>query len=272
MTSFDPVRAAVRVLDVLRILNEEGPSTATAVAGHASLPQPTVIRLLETLIATGYVYKLEESSVYGVTARTLSLSSGFDATSRIVQLARTSIEKLRADIGWPSNLAVFVEADAAMSIAYTNRSVHGMSMPGRLGARLPLLVTSVGMAFLAHQDTSERTIILDRLRASKSAWDTDPAHWIDLDQRISTVKARGYALANESYLQDLYDSKIWAVAVPIIVNGRVTAALSTMILQNAGAPQRLLKQVLPPLEQTARTIGEQIMVDTGSLSPAHGRA
>ncbi|RYE60497.1 MAG: hypothetical protein EOO82_03140 [Oxalobacteraceae bacterium] len=227
-----------------------------------------MIRLLETLIATGYVYKLEESSLYGVTARTLSLSSGYEANSRIVQLARTSVEKLRADIGWPSNLAVFVEADAAMSIAYTNRSVHGMSMPGRLGARLPLLVTSVGMAFLAHQDPSERSIILDRLRASKSAWDTDPAHWIDLDERISNIRTRGYALAEDSYLQDLYDSKIWAVAVPIIVNGRVTAALSTMILQNAGTPHRLLKQVLEPLEQTARTIGEQIMADANGSSAA----
>src|SRR4051794_24902112 len=141
MTSFEPVRAVLRGLEVLRVLNEGGPMTATAISNGTDLPQPTIIRILETLMAAGYVYKTEEANIYGVTARTLSLSSGFDANSRIVQLSQHLIEDLRTEIGWPTNLAVFVDADAAMSIVYTNRKAYGMSMPGRLGARLPLLVT-----------------------------------------------------------------------------------------------------------------------------------
>ncbi|CAO3436454.1 helix-turn-helix domain-containing protein [Azospirillum doebereinerae] len=261
MTSFEPVKAVLRALDVLRLLNEEGPLTTSMLAGRANLPQPTVIRLLETLMAAGYVYKDPETNVYGVTARTLELSRGFDANSRLVQIAKPLIEELRARIGWPSSLAVYVEADNGMSIAYTNREAYGMSMPGRLGARLPLLVTSVGGAFLSNLPPQERDAILARLKGSHSQWDSDPEYWGKLDTKIATVQANGYALAEEKYLEVVYDSRIWSVAVPVIVEGRVAAALSTQIIRHAGQPRRLLTQVLPALTQTAADIGSRLMAD-----------
>ncbi len=261
MTSFEPVRAIIRGLDVLRILNEDGPSAATAIARRVQLPQPTVIRLLETLMSAGYVYKLERSNIYGVTARTLALSSGFDANSRIVQLAQPLIEDLRAEIGWPCSLAVYVEADAAMSIVYTNRNAHGMSMPSRLGVRLPLLVTAVGTVFLASLSADELAPLLTRLKGSKSRWDTDSDFWSGLDDRLSLAQQSGYALAADDYLDDIYDSMIWAVAVPVRVHGQPTAALSTMVLRNAGQQSRLVRQVLPALQQTADQIGARLTAD-----------
>lgn len=267
MTSFEPVRAVLRGLEVLRVLNEGGPMTATAISNGTDLPQPTIIRILETLMAAGYVYKTEEANIYGVTARTLSLSSGFDANSRIVQLSQHLIEDLRAEIGWPTNLAVFVDADAAMSIVYTNRKAYGMSMPGRLGARLPLLVTGVGTAYLAFLDPDARAAVLQRLRTSKSAWDSDRAYWKNLDERLELVRANGYALAHEAYLEDVYGSKIWSLAVPLSVNGKVTAALSTMVLHNAGPQHKLLKQLLPSLRRTAEQITSKLVADAVGPGP-----
>lgn len=271
MTSFEPVRAVLRGLEILRLLSEEGPQTSSGLASRTRLPQPTVVRLLETLIAAGYVYKEADGNGFGVTARTLALSRGFDANSRLVQIAKPLIEELRVRIGWPSSLAVFVEADTAMSIAYTNREAYGMSMPGRLGARLPLLATSVGKAYLGSLPEADRASTLDRLKTSHSRWDSDPELWQTLPEKIAAVQADGYALAEQKYLDAIYDGRIWSVAVPVTVTvpatvgGRAAAVLSTQIIRNAGQPRRLLAQVLPVLKQTATAIAGRLHADaTGS--------
>ncbi|MBB6181940.1 IclR family transcriptional regulator [Pseudorhizobium flavum] len=258
MAAFRPVRALQRGLDVLRLLNEESPRTATTLARDTKLPQPTVVRILETLIASGYVYKNKDTSEFAVTARVLSLSQGYDAGSRLVQLAQPLIEQLRSAIGWPSNLAVYLDSEAAMSIAYTNRSAMGLSVPGRLGARLPLLVTGVGRVLLASVTEEKRAQIFGQLKKSKSLWDTDPQFWQGLDEILAETRSRGYAFADQSYLDDIYDSRIWAVAVPITVKGEVTAAISTLILQGTGPRDKIVGRVLPRLRKTADEIGRQL--------------
>lgn len=258
MTAFRPVRALQRGLDVLRLLNEESPRTATTLSRDTQLPQPTVVRILETLIASGYVYKNGDTSEFAVTARVLSLSQGYDASSRLVQLAQPMIEELRSAIGWPSNLAIYLESEGAMSIAYTNRSATGLSVPGRLGARLPLLVTGVGRVFLASLSNEKRAQVFRQLKKSKTFWDTDPQFWQGLDKTLAEAKSRGYAFADQSYLDDIYDSKIWAVAMPIRVKGEVTAAISTLILQGTGPRDKMVARILPRLSKTVDGIGRQL--------------
>ena len=131
MTAFEPVRALVRGLDVLRFVSENSRLTASEIAKRLDIPQPTIVRILETLIAVGYVYRDLDAATFGVTAKTKSLSSGYDMSSRVAQLAQPTIEALRQEIGWPSNLSVPV--GRSMVIAYTNRAAHGLSMPGRFG-------------------------------------------------------------------------------------------------------------------------------------------
>ncbi|CAM5184645.1 hypothetical protein ARD30_09070 [Bosea thiooxidans] len=260
MPSFEPVRAITRGLTVLRLVSEQSPITATDLARAAKLPQPTVVRILETLIEAGYVYRRSDGVTFGVTARTKVLSSGYDATSRLVQLAEPLIETLRAEIGWPSNLATL--EDDAMVIVYTNRNAKGLSIPGRLGARIPLLATGVGIMQLAGLPPDALQDQLERLRQSKELWDASPELWEGLDERLATARQNGYAFAHERYLDAVYQSQIWAVAVPIIVDGRTVAALSSLVLRGAGPRQRLLDSILPALRRTSATIGSQLAAET----------
>ncbi|MBE2278319.1 MAG: helix-turn-helix domain-containing protein [Rhodobacteraceae bacterium] len=261
MPSFEPVRAIVRGLQILRVISESGPISTTDIAKQLKLPQPTVVRMLETLVSAGYVYRLEKTAVFGVTARTLTLSKGFAATSRLVQLATPLIENLRSEIGWPSNLATYEQG--AMSIAYTNRSEQGMSIAGRLGARLPVLATGVGMAYLAHLSRDELDTRLAEIRRSDSRWDSNPEMLNNLDQRLAKIRDAGYALAEQSYLDEIYHSQIWAVALPVIVDGRVVAGLSSLMLRSAGDTSHMLSKVLPPLRQAANEIAARLAEDAG---------
>jgi IclR family mhp operon transcriptional activator len=261
MSSFEPVRAILRGLQILRVISENGPIAAMDIAKQTKLPQPTIVRILETLVSAGYIYRLEKTALYGVTARTLTLSKGFAATSRLVQLATPLIEDLRTEIGWPSNLATFEHG--SMSIAYTNRGEHGMSISGRLGARIPVLVTGVGIAYLAHlpQDELERTLV--QLKTSDSRWDNNPEILKTVNDRLTEARRNGYALAEQAYLDEIYHSRIWAVAVPILVDGKVVAGLSSLMLSSAGPQSRMLAKVLPPLKKTAQAIADRLAEDSG---------
>ncbi|WP_122984371.1 helix-turn-helix domain-containing protein, partial [Mesorhizobium sp. ORS 3428] len=139
MSVFEPVRAVQRGLAVLRAISEQGPIAVSDIANLCKLPQPTVVRLVETLIEGGYVYRLAGKATYKVTGRTLALSRGYDPHFRLIELAVPVVEQLHIEIGWPSNLAVF-DGDA-MVIAYSNRAALGLSIPGRVGARIPLVAT-----------------------------------------------------------------------------------------------------------------------------------
>ncbi|MEI4473368.1 IclR family transcriptional regulator [Frigidibacter sp. MR17.24] len=252
MAAFQPVRAVVRALDVLSLVSEQGEITASAIARRLGLPQPTVVRILETLESCGYVYRCENGHGFAVSARTKTLSRGYDARSRLVQIARPEIDILHREVGWPSNLAV--REGRSMTIAYSNRAAYGMSMSGRLGAQIPFLATGVGLAYLAHMREQDRAPLLGQLRASPSRWDSDPALWERLPERLEQVRASGMGFADETYLDEIYQSRIWAVALPILVHGEVEAAVSCLVLRNAGTPEEQLPKILPALAAAAGAI------------------
>lgn len=261
MASFEPVRAIIRGLQILRVISEHGPIATMDIAKQVKLPQPTVVRILETLVSAGYIYRLERTALFGVTARTLTLSKGFAVTSRLVQLATPLIEDLRTEIGWPSNLATYEQG--AMSIAYTNRSEHGMSISNRLGARIPVLATGVGLVYLAYLPREELSLRLAELKRSDSRWDSNPEMLVGLEDRLAKIREQGFATAEPSYLSEIYHSQIWAVAVPVLVGNQPVAGLSSLMLRGAGSMDQVLTQVLPALQRTADAIALRLADEAG---------
>ncbi len=254
MPSYDPVRAIQRGLAVLRAISEHGPITIVDLVKRCGLPQPTTVRLLETLVAEGYVYRQQGEAAYRVTGRTLALSRGFDSKSYLLEVAAPIVDQMHVKIGWPSNLAVF-DRDAMM-ILYSNRASLGLSLPGRAGARIPLLATGVGLVTLAHMPEDERNAALAQVAAAGGRWDTHPRIASGLKEKLKEIQRDGHAFADEEYLEAVYQSRIWAVAVAIMTPaGKVQAALSSLVLSMAGERKRLLHTILPSLRAAAVKIG-----------------
>lgn len=255
MPSFEPVRAIQRGLSVLRAVSEHGPVSISDVVALCGMPQPTAVRMLETLVNEGYIYRQPGRTTYRVTGRTLTLSRGFDSRSRLLELAGPVVDQMHVEIGWPSNLAVF-DRDT-MVIVYSNRASLGLSVPGRMGARLPMLATGVGLIALAYMTDDERQAALQRAKAAGDHWDTTPRLTAGLPERLEQIRRNGYALADEEYLRTIYQSRIWAVAVPVMgADGQVHAALSSLVLRIAGERKRLMGIILPSLRAAAARIGD----------------
>lgn len=259
MSAFEPVRSVQRGILVLRTISELGPVTVSDIVSSCKLPQPTVVRLVETLIESGYVYRLAGKTTYKVTGRTLALSRGFDLHRRLTEIATPIVDQLHVEIGWPSNLAVY-DGDA-MVIVYSNRAALGLSIPGRVGARIPLLATGVGLVTLARMNAEERRLALAKAQAGGNRWDCDPSLLEALPQRLKQVQRQGHAFAEENYLDEVYQSRIWAVAVPIPSPAGEFIALSSLLLRMAGDRKRHLSKVLPRLTDAAERIGTLLLQD-----------
>jgi IclR family mhp operon transcriptional activator len=260
MASYEPVRAIQRGLAVLRAVSEHGPITIVDLVSRCGFPQPTIVRILETLVSEGYVYRQSGEATYRVTGRTLALSRGFDSKSRLLEVAAPIVDQMHIQTGWPSNLAVF-DRDA-MVIVYSNRTSLGLSLPGRTGARIPLLATGVGLATLAHMPDDERKAALSHARTAGGRWDNDPRIASGLSAKLTQICRDGHAFADEEYLEAVYQSRIWSVAVPIVSpEGKVQAAISSLVLSVAGERRRLLQTILPNLKTAASKIRDKLLAD-----------
>ena len=76
--SYPPVQSVCRALDVLRTVNRLRIASVQAIHEATGFPKPTIVRMLETLTAEGYVARDNMCGGYWVTSRVHELTSGHD--------------------------------------------------------------------------------------------------------------------------------------------------------------------------------------------------
>ena len=105
MESTRPIRALMRGLDALTVLNLRDGATVSEVAHEIRLPRTTVYRILETLCNAGFVFRDASDDRYRLTIMVRSLSDGFDDEAWVTQIAKPLIEDLCREIVWPVSIA-----------------------------------------------------------------------------------------------------------------------------------------------------------------------
>lgn len=257
MTSYQPVTAALRVLEILAALNR--PDVKPTVAGlHAAtgIDKATVVRMLETLIHAGYVLRDADQPVYRPTGKTLALGTGYDRHKVVGAIVADDLAAFRQRIGWPSDVALF-DHDA-MLVVHSSRPPEPMSFNRASGFRAPVLVTSLGLAWLAHCAETERTAFLMRAAADPGPENDlarDPAR---LEARLAEVRARGHATMDPGYSRAHYEGRFSSIGVPVMAGGRVFGAINAIYLLSALAPRAAAAQLLAPLQQVAARMAARL--------------
>lgn len=251
MPSFEPVNAVVRALDILRLINEFGPISVVDLQRRSAMPKATALRMVETLIAEGYVSR-SESALYAPTGKCLLLSSGFDSKASYVKAAEPVLAKLRDDIGWPSDFAIY--DNDAMLIVLASSELGVLSLTGQGAARAPLLRSALGRIYLAHLIDEERKNLVDRFLSVDMLAGTRR----QVEKTLSEARERGYAISDEAYLDALYPAGMHAIAVPVLGRKGPLAALNVLFLRKALSLDKGVKTLLPSLRSAARAIAEGI--------------
>jgi IclR family mhp operon transcriptional activator len=221
--------------------------------------------MLETLEHAGYVMRRDGGKRYMPTGRVLLLANGFQAHERVAQLAEPVLAALRERIGWPSDVAI-PDRDAMM-IAATSRAFDNLLLNRRSGARAPMLASAIGRAYLAACAAPRREEILVRLERSPEPFDRIAADRPAVERLVDDIRARGYAVPDDTYSKAVYQSATSGFAVAVLVSGAPVGSINLMFLTSTIGLQDAVASFLPALRSAAAQIGTAMEGDLDTHAP-----
>lgn len=252
------VRSLVRGLDLLAALNERNPATVTELTEASGLPKATVIRLLKTLCAEGYVVRELRGEGYRLTPYVRRLSRALHMENELFHAARPVLYELVQRTLWP--LQLLIAEGKSMLIEVSTRQVAPLTIRGLDTTRFPILGSASGLVLLAWMPAGERAELLARIARSsepQAALAKDPA---EIERQIAPIRRRGYS----ARVWTAITNRVNVVAVPVLVGDRAVASLCLECLDEAVGDDELERRFLPLLREGAAAIARGLEQSTGS--------
>jgi IclR family transcriptional regulator, acetate operon repressor len=244
------VQSVERAFELLEIIASAGPSIAFGeLAARAELPQPTIHRLVRTLLNMGYVRQLPNRH-YALGPKLIRL--GERAAQLIGAWSRPHLAELVERTGESANMAV-LDNDMAIYVAQVP-SPHSMRMFTEVGRRVFTHCTGVGKALLMQLPDDAVVTLLKRTGMPASSENTHTTEDA-LMRDIELSRSRGYAVDEGE--QEL-GVRCFAVPVP-------DAPTLTAISISGPASRLTLKsatKVTPLLKRVARDLASEFDKET----------
>lgn len=247
-----PIRALIRGLDALTVLNRRNGATVSEVAADIHLPRTTTYRVLETLCEAGYVFRDAADDRYRLTILVRGLSDGFDDEAWVSQIARPVLRELGREVVWPVAIATLAGTSMMMRETTDHRSPLAVERYAA-GFRIPLLTSASGRAYLAFCPTQQRDTLVDILSRSSRDEDRLARNPGELARILNEARAQGYATA----IRARRASDEIALAVPVRIGDDVLACLTLRFAATALPMQGALERFLPRLNGAAERIRTQ---------------
>jgi IclR family transcriptional regulator, mhp operon transcriptional activator len=249
MESTRPIRALMRGLDALTVLNLRDGATVSEVAQEIRLPRTTVYRILETLCNAGFVFRDAADDRYRLTILVRALSDGFDDEAWVTQIAKPFIHELCREIVWPVAIATLSGTTMLVRESTDHSSPLAIERYSA-GFRAPLLTTAAGRVYLANSPQQQREMLIDVLARSNKDEDKQARGRAELLRSLGEIKAAGYATAARTrrLMEEI------SIAVPVQLHDRVLASLTVRFAASAVPLKSGLERFVPKLRQCAARI------------------
>jgi IclR family mhp operon transcriptional activator len=252
MAPGNSVMPVVRALRVLEALNHKPASSLGDLHAVTGLPKPTLVRLLGTLIATGYAARISSEAGYRITDHVLALSSGLRLIDRIVDAAVPAMSQFTRDHAWP--VALGKVRDGVVVPLHSTGPQSPLSFE-RVGYSMTfrLMYTALGQAHLGFCDTEERQRLIGNLLPDAELEILGLRTVRSIEAHLAAVRRRGYAITLKSR-----NLKLLGLAVPVRQGRRVLACLVMRFPRSVMTPEQAAERYLGPLNLTARAIVKAI--------------
>lgn len=247
-----PIRALHRGLAVLSELNKLQRAAINTLAAAVRLPRTTTYRILETLRAAGFVERDAHDECYRPAIKVRALSDGFDDEALIALIARPLLAHLGAQLVWP--VAVATPSGAAMMIREAADRQSQLPLEHfSAGARVPMLASAAGRAYLAFCSTAQRDSLLELLSRSSLPEDRLARDRVELERLLRETLAQGYGMAHRARRSFEETS----LAIPVRAKERILAAVTVRYAADAVPLRQALEQFIPKMREVARRIEAQ---------------
>lgn len=255
MESTRPIRALMRGLDALMVLNMRDGATVSEIAHEIRLPRTTVYRILETLCSAGFVFRDDGDDRYRLTIMVRSLSGGFDDDAWVSSIAKPLIEELGRELVWPVSVATL----SGTSLVVRETTDHSSPLAGErysAGHRLPLLSSAGGRIYLSFSPAPQRDALIDILARSGREEDRlARAPRTDLSRILAEVKAQGYAVTSRTRRL----AEEISLSVPVLAEERIISCLTVRFTATAVPLKTALERFLPRLKACAGRISNSFV-------------
>lgn len=250
--SYPPVESVRRALEILRIVNRLRIASVTEIHAATGLPKPTIVRMLETLIADGCVARDNMYGGYRVTCRARELNAGYDGISMVIEASRALAIELTRKLKWPIGIGV-VDGDA-LSVQFWTGAISPWAHTNTvLGLRPNFLTSAMGRAYLAFCPADEREHILAAMRADPR-FALGPEKEAEFRALLARLRANGYAIRDPR----TDPKETVTLAMPLCLGDRVLAAISISFYKSALHPHEISKQIVEPLRETRLRIEQNL--------------
>jgi DNA-binding IclR family transcriptional regulator len=243
------------VLDrAFRLLAAFGPEQRslplTALSGRAGLPKPTALRLARKLAELGALERTD-SGEYVIGLRLLEVAALAPRGHGLRAVALPYLEDLHHATGQHVLLAV---RDGAAAVLVERLSARGAGqVMYRVGGRLPLHSTGVGLVLLAHAPARLQDEVLSQDLTLRPENIVRTARQIRA--QLAAIRQEGVAVTARSWPEPVI-----SVAAPITAGpGSPIAALSVVTPAGAAEPAGLRPAVVAVARAGSRAVSEETL-------------
>lgn len=258
------LRAVSRTLEVLRVLNRKGHASVLEISRLSNISRPALYRILETLEKDGYVQREAHGASYRLTSLVLQLSVGYRDQDWLTELVEPYLERLQRDLVWPTDFATY--EFGRMLLRDTTRRTSPWDFDGaKVGLRLPVLHTSLGLAYLASLDEAGIEGVLTTLRRSDDPMDALAHEVKNVSSRIAAVRKAGFALRPPGFFTHTN-------TIAVALRGHIgpLGALGVTFAVSAMTSEEAVKRLLPPLikarDDLSLKLAERVLADDDAMA------
>lgn len=256
----DRVEAAARTLLLLEELNRHRVAPLDTLHKATALPKSTIVRLLKSLCAMGYVANDRRQGGYAVTSRVKSLSNGFHGDPLVVEAARPWAIAFTRQHQWP--VAIAVRDELAVAVRFSTIPDSPVSpFHATINTRLSLLGRALGRAYIAFCSSGERSSLLDLLARSAEHENTFARDRGRALAMLAAIRRLGYA--ERDPLVEPRSSG--TIAVPIIVDERVLATVGMTYFKSAVRHRDITERYVPLITALGSNIARSVAAHRNSL-------
>jgi DNA-binding IclR family transcriptional regulator len=187
--------AVERALAILEaVAQKDSGMTNSEISRKLAIPKSTASYILRTLEQCGYLRREQDSGLYRLGLKVLSLSRGVQTGRDIKEAALPVLQRLVEHSGLTAHLAVLDHG----KMVY----IEKVESPGFIqtstwvGKRMQVNSTSVGKAIAAHLPKAETEAILKEHGLKRRTAKTITLH-TKFMQELEKVRAKGYAVDDE---------------------------------------------------------------------------
>ncbi|MGO4605936.1 IclR family transcriptional regulator [Variovorax sp. 2RAF20] len=251
------VRSAARVLDLLEYFaGIEGDATLAAVTEAMEMPKTTVLALLKTLCARGYLLR-DGRGLYSLNE--IFASQGFGwASSRLVRLLSAAdpiLQKFAEQVGETALLGALTP-DGQVKVLVQTLTTQPIRYQTDVGRTVPVYCTAMGRILLSESLIDERNALLAKhpIGSFTTSTLTDPAK---IHEQMDIARDQGYCV-----VVDEYDNGGTGIAAALRDgHGKIFAALNFACVSARFASKQdtlklLLKKAVLELEASVKKPSE----------------